>query len=90
MTPTDLTPVTLMLEMRERLVRIETKQDNAAEKVADHETLLDNHETRIVALETETARNEARNKARMALMAGVGATVTTIASLFGDKLLALF
>ena len=86
MNPTDLAPVTLMLEMRERLVRIETKQDNAAEKVADVETKQDNHETRITALETE----QARNKTRMAMLVGLGGVVTTIASIFGDKIVSLF
>jgi len=86
MTPNDLTPVTLMLEMRERLVRIETKQDNAAEKVEDVVQTQENHETRITALETEATRQ----KARMALLAGMGAALVSVASIFGDKITSLF
>ncbi|QOT72827.1 hypothetical protein H5V43_06865 [Sphingobium fuliginis] len=86
MTPNDLTPVTLMLEMRERLVRIETKQDNAAEKVEDVVKTQENHEARIVALETE----QANQKARVALLMGLGGAAVTVASIFGDKLLSLF
>lgn len=82
----DITPVTLMIEMRERLVRIETKMDASSEKVEAVEVRQDNQEARIVALENDAVRN----KTRMAMLAGLGGGFATVASLFGDKLLSLF
>ncbi len=86
MTPQDLTPVSLMIEMRERLVRIETKMDSSAEKVETIETRLSTHETRIADL--EGANQEM--KTRLATLKWVGGAVVTVATLFGDKLLQLF
>lgn len=82
----DLTPVTLMIEMRERLVRIETKMDSSTEKVEAVEAVQAAHEAQIVVLEKEVDRS----KTRMAMLATLGGGIVTIVSLFGDRLLSLF
>lgn len=79
MTPSDLTPVTLMFEMRERLVRIETKMDASTEKVADHDD-------RIALLET----NATQLQSQIGMLKWIGGGFVTIVTLFGDKLLSLF
>jgi hypothetical protein len=70
-------PVTLMIEMRERLVRIETKMDSSAEKVAKHETELTGHDGRLTALETA----QTTQKAQLRLVQWAGGALVAAGSL---------
>ena len=75
MTPSDMAPVTLMIEMRERLVRIETKMDASTEKV-------DGHERRLNLLEADAAQL----RTHLGVIKWAGGAFVTVATLFGDKL----
>lgn len=81
----DFNPVALMFDVKERLVRIETKMDSNAEKVAKAETRLDNHEGRLDALE----KAQTQQKTRTAVYASIGGLGVTLASAFGAKMLNL-
>ena len=73
-----ITPVTLMFEMRERLVRIETKMDGATEKVEAHEKRIDALEDAQSTLTTQ-----------LSMLKWIGGAAITGFTLFGDKLLHL-
>lgn len=79
----DLSTVTLMFEMRERLVRIETKMDGAAEKAEAQQTTLDNHETRLSALESDASHL----RSTIGTLRWIGGACATAAGVLGaDKL----
>jgi len=71
-------PVTLMFEMRERLVRIETKMDGATEKVEGHEKRIDSLEDAQSKLTTQ-----------IAMLRWIGGAAIPVLGLFGNKLLHL-
>jgi chromosome segregation ATPase len=85
MTPTDLAPVTLMFEMRERLVRIETKMDGATEKVDSMSDKVDSHDTRLNALEG----NHAQLQTQLAMLKWAGGGLLGFVGLFGDRIVGL-
>jgi hypothetical protein len=86
MPPNDLAPVTLMFEMRERLVRIETKMDGATEKVDSMSARVDSHDTRLNALEG----NHAQLKTQLGMLKWAGGGLFAVVGLFGDKIVGLF
>jgi hypothetical protein len=85
MTPTDLAPVTLMFEMRERLVRIETKMDGATERVDAVSDKVDSHDSRLMALEG----NHAQLKTQLGMLKWAGGALIPIVGLLGPKIVAL-
>jgi hypothetical protein len=75
MTQSSLEPVTLIIECRERLVRMEEKLDRSAD-----------HEPRITALEAEAASI----KTSFRTLQWVGASILTVVTVFGDSIAKLF
>lgn len=76
----------LMIDVRERLVRIETKMDGHAEKDAERVKTLDDHDDRISALE-DGARSV---RAYMALLSWAGGAALAVATLFSGAIDRLF
>jgi hypothetical protein len=83
--PSDLTPLTLLVEMRERLTRIETKMDASAEKTEKLQEVSEDHEARIAALEN----GNTQLRTSLSTLKWVGGAVVTVATIFGDKIVAI-
>ena len=84
-TPSDY-PVGLMVDLRERMVRIETKLDTQAETNDRLSETFDKHASRLTTLETDS--NNLKSQVRT--VKWVGGIVVTAVTLFGDKLSHMF
>lgn len=82
MTEANAGPVTLMLEMRERLVRIETKMDSSAIDVQRNSRRLEDHEVRLDSLEDAADRQ----RTQIATLRWLGGGIVGLLAVFGDKL----
>jgi hypothetical protein len=72
-----------MIEMRERLVRIETKMDGAAEKAEAQQATLSEHDKRLTSLETDASQL----RSTLGTLRWIGGAGVTAAGLLGiDKL----
>ena len=82
-TPTHVErPVDLMIDLRERMVRIETKLDIKADRDCEVDDLLVALALRTTALETEGAIL----KARVTTLKWLGAVAVTFVTVFGNSL----
>ncbi len=75
-------PVDLMMDLRERMVRIETKLDLRVDKDLETDIAIASNQLRITALETEGTVL----KAQIKTLKWLGAAAITLVTLLGDSL----
>lgn len=85
MNPNSPGPDSVLMDVRERLVRIETKMDASAEKTSELQAQTENNADRLTSLEAEAASL----RQAMATLKWVGGSAMAVLSLFGDRLVNL-